>query len=261
MQIHYALKNPAALEESGARPSSTAASGTRPRRSLEGGERVRAQDAAGSADDLPRPAPCTRSLALPGGGRDPVDPASGGAAAYGNAAGEIAAPLDGRWTEAVRERYADRVEKIIASHIEGFAENVVARRAFSPTADLEAMNVNLVGGDPYGGSCTIDQSFIWRPFSNTRNHETSIRGLYQIGASTHPGPGLSGGSGYALAESSRMNRPEPLRSPGATRAEPGSPGRIPTLGEIGLDHFAPYLLNRIVARWNADLAASLGSMI
>ena len=118
----------------------------------------------------------------------------------GDAAGEIAAPLDGRWTEAVRERYADRVEKIIASHNEGFAENVVARRAFSP-ADLEAMNVNLVAGDPYGGSCTIDQSFIWRPFSNTRNHETSIRGLYQIGASTHPGPGLSGGSGYALAES------------------------------------------------------------
>ena len=81
----------------------------------------------------------------------------------GDAAGEIAAPLDGRWTEAIREAYADRVEAILASHIEGFRENVVARRAFSP-ADLEAMNVNLVGGDPYGGSCTIDQSFIWRPF-------------------------------------------------------------------------------------------------
>ncbi len=34
-------------------------------------------------------------------------------------------------------------------------------------------------------------------------------------------------------------------------------GRVPTLGEIGLDHFAPYLLNRITARWNADLAAEL----
>lgn len=29
--------------------------------------------------------------------------------------------------------------------------------------------------------------------------------------------------------------------------------RIPSLGEIGLDHFAPYLINRISARWNADL--------
>jgi phytoene dehydrogenase-like protein len=117
----------------------------------------------------------------------------------GDAAGEIATPAGGRWSESIREAYADRVEKIIASHIDGFRDNVVARRAYSP-ADLEAMNINLVGGDPYGGACTIDQSFIWRPFSNSVNHETPIRGLYQIGASTHPGPGLSGGSGFALAE-------------------------------------------------------------
>ena len=117
----------------------------------------------------------------------------------GDAAGEIAAPSDGRWSEQIREAYADRVERIVANHIDGFHENVVARRAYSP-ADLESMNINLVGGDPYGGSCTIDQSFIWRPFSNSVNHQTDIRGLYQIGASTHPGPGLSGGSGYALAE-------------------------------------------------------------
>ena len=117
----------------------------------------------------------------------------------GDAAGEIAAPEDGAWTEAVREAYADRVEAILARHIDGFGDNVVARRAYSP-ADLEAMNINLVGGDPYGGACTIDQSFIWRPFSNSVNHRTWIRGLYHIGASTHPGPGLSGGSGFALAE-------------------------------------------------------------
>jgi phytoene dehydrogenase-like protein len=117
----------------------------------------------------------------------------------GDAAGEIAAPADGRWTEAVREAYADRIEAILAAHIDGFRENVVARRACSP-ADLEAMNVNLVGGDPYGGACSIDQSFIWRPFAGSVNHETGLRGLYQIGASTHPGPGLAGGSGFALAE-------------------------------------------------------------
>ena len=36
----------------------------------------------------------------------------------GDAAGEIATPADGRWTEAMREKYADRVEAILASHIE-----------------------------------------------------------------------------------------------------------------------------------------------
>jgi phytoene dehydrogenase-like protein len=117
----------------------------------------------------------------------------------GDAAGEIVAPVDGKWTDALREAYADRVEAIIAAQIDGFRENVVARRAYSP-ADLEAMNVNLVGGDPYGGASTIDQSFIWRPFASSVNHTTQIAGLYQIGASTHPGAGLAGGSGFALAE-------------------------------------------------------------
>ncbi|MGH6922604.1 MAG: phytoene desaturase family protein [Propylenella sp.] len=117
----------------------------------------------------------------------------------GDAAGTIAVGADGRWGEAIREAYADRVEAILASHIEGFAENVVARRAYSPS-DLETLNINLVGGDPYGGVCSIDQFFIWRPFADSRNHTTQIAGLYHIGASTHPGPGLAGGSGFALAE-------------------------------------------------------------
>jgi MarR family transcriptional regulator, transcriptional regulator for hemolysin len=32
---------------------------------------------------------------------------------------------------------------------------------------------------------------------------------------------------------------------------------IPSMGELGLNHFAPYLLNRIAARWNADLSEEL----
>ena len=116
----------------------------------------------------------------------------------GDAAGEIAAPADGRWTEAVREKYADRIEAILASHIENFQDNVIARKAYSP-ADLEAMNVNLVGGDPYGGFCGIDQFFIWRPFHGSINHRTPISRLYHIGASTHPGAGLGGVSGFLTA--------------------------------------------------------------
>ena len=116
----------------------------------------------------------------------------------GDAAGKLAAPADGRWTEALREAFADRVEAILANHIEGFRENVIARKAYSP-ADLEAMNINLVGGDPYGGFSSLDQAFLWRPFKDSINHETAIKGLYHIGASTHPGAGLGGGSGFLLA--------------------------------------------------------------
>lgn len=115
----------------------------------------------------------------------------------GDAAGTIA--TGPAWTEATREAFADRIEAILARHIRDFAAIRLARRAYSP-ADLEAMNVNLVGGDPYGGACAIDQFFLWRPFAHSVNGSTPLRGLRQIGASTHPGPGLGGGSGYLAAK-------------------------------------------------------------
>ena len=96
--------------------------------------------------------------------------------------------------------YADRIERRLAAHIENWAEIKLARRAYSP-ADLEAMNVNLVGGDPYGGACALDQFFLWRPFKSSVNHRTYVPNVYHIGASTHPGPGLGGVSGFLLASS------------------------------------------------------------
>ena len=120
----------------------------------------------------------------------------------GDAAGEIKTPKDQRWDEATREAYADRIEAILAKHIAGFKASVLKRRCYSP-ADLEAMNVNLVGGDPYGGACTIDQFFLWRPLRGAANHETIVKQLYHIGASTHPGPGLGGGSGFLVANALR----------------------------------------------------------
>lgn len=115
----------------------------------------------------------------------------------GDAGGEIA--TDGQWTEATREAFADRIEAILSRHIKDFANIKLARRAYSP-ADLQAMNVNLVGGDPYGGLCTIDQFFIFRPYPHSTNGTGPVRGLIHIGASTHPGPGLGGGSGFLAAK-------------------------------------------------------------
>jgi phytoene dehydrogenase-like protein len=115
----------------------------------------------------------------------------------GDARGEIDIPADGAWSEDVRERYADRVIERLGRHIANLSSNIRARRVLSP-ADLEALNINLVGGDPYGGDCHIDQFLLWRPLPGVKNHDTPIKGLYHIGASTHPGPGLGGGSGYAV---------------------------------------------------------------
>lgn len=113
--------------------------------------------------------------------------------------GDAAGTIDARdWSEPVREAFADRIEAILARHIHDFGRIRLARRAYSP-ADLAALNVNLVGGDPYGGACGIDQFFLWRPFAATGNGRLPVRGLHHIGASTHPGPGLGGGSGFLAA--------------------------------------------------------------
>ena len=112
----------------------------------------------------------------------------------GDAAGQIGAT---DW-DAVREAFADRVEAILARHIKDWDKIKLARTAHSPK-DLERMNVNLVGGDPYGGLCSIDQFFIWRPFAKGPAAPL-LRGFHHIGASTHPGPGLGGGSGFLAAK-------------------------------------------------------------
>jgi phytoene dehydrogenase-like protein len=110
----------------------------------------------------------------------------------GDAAGELDVG-GGTWTEALRERYADRIQTRIAKHVPSLESSILGRTVLSP-ADLWAANVNLVHGDPYGGSLALDQNFLWRA-----PHKTPVAGVWHIGASTHPGPGLGGGSGALVA--------------------------------------------------------------
>ena len=104
----------------------------------------------------------------------------------------------GAWDQQIAERYADRVISLISVHAPDVSELTVARAVLSP-ADLQQRDVNLVGGDPYGGSGELDQALLFRPFPQVHAHRTPVLGVWHIGASTHPGPGLSGASGYAVA--------------------------------------------------------------
>jgi phytoene dehydrogenase-like protein len=114
----------------------------------------------------------------------------------GDAAGEIDV-REGAWTEELREAYADRIVARLGRHIQNLERATIARVALSP-ADVAATNVNLVGGDIYGGSCALDQNFLFRPLPQAPGHRTPVEGLWHIGASTHPGPGLGAGSGYLV---------------------------------------------------------------
>jgi len=116
----------------------------------------------------------------------------------GDAAGEIDVG-DGSWTEELREAYADRIVARLGDSIENLASATLRRVALSP-ADLEALNCNLVAGDIYAGSCALDQNLLWRPFAAAPGHRTTVEGLWHVGASTHPGPGLGAGSGYLVAK-------------------------------------------------------------
>jgi phytoene dehydrogenase-like protein len=116
----------------------------------------------------------------------------------GDAAGELDVG-DGTWTEDLRERYADRIQARLARQIENLDSALVKRVVLSP-ADIEAANPNMVGGDIYSGSCSLDQNLVWRPRPELPGHSTPIERLYHIGASTHPGPGLGAGSGTLVAK-------------------------------------------------------------
>lgn len=117
----------------------------------------------------------------------------------GDAAGLLDVPSDGRWNDDLAQRYAQRIFARLRNHIVNFDEIVVGTTVLGPH-DLEAANINLTGGDPYSGICSIDQFHVLRPFAGASDHKTPIKGLFHFGASTHPGPGLSGTSGHLVAE-------------------------------------------------------------
>jgi phytoene dehydrogenase-like protein len=116
----------------------------------------------------------------------------------GDAAGELDVG-NGTWDESLRERYADRIQARIARHVPNFESSILRRVVLSP-ADLQAANINLEHGDPYSGSLALDQNFVWRPFARQPGHRTPVESLFQIGASTWPGPGLGAGSGTLVAK-------------------------------------------------------------
>jgi len=98
----------------------------------------------------------------------------------------------------------ERVENQIERFAPGFREVVLARRVLAP-ADLEAMDANLVGGDVSGGAMNIS-NILSRP--TWQHYATSAKDLYLCSASTPPGGGVHGMSGYHAAKTalSRFNR-------------------------------------------------------
>jgi phytoene dehydrogenase-like protein len=121
--------------------------------------------------------------------------------------GDAAGQLDTThgWTEALARGYADRVLDRIVRHAPDLRDKIRAIDVLTPD-DLRDRNPNAIGGDPYGGSAELDQWLLWRPLASSGRHATPIDRLWHIGASTHPGAGLGGGSGHLVASTLTRRR-------------------------------------------------------
>jgi phytoene dehydrogenase-like protein len=93
----------------------------------------------------------------------------------------------------------DAVEKQIERFAPGFRDLVLERRKWFP-ADIERDNASCVGGVIAGGASDITQLFT-RPVARFDPYTTPNPSLYLCGASTPPGGGVHGMSGYHAARS------------------------------------------------------------
>ncbi|MFC7340506.1 phytoene desaturase family protein [Saccharopolyspora griseoalba] len=116
----------------------------------------------------------------------------------GDAAGEL--DTSRGWTRELAEAHAHRALRHLQEHAPGLDDLIRAIDVIAPP-QLAEHNPNAIGGDPYGGSAELDQSYLWRPLPSAGNHRTPISGLWHIGAATHPGAGLGGESGWTAARS------------------------------------------------------------
>jgi phytoene dehydrogenase-like protein len=96
-----------------------------------------------------------------------------------------------------RDEVADLMIATVDRHAPGFAKSVLGRQVLSPL-DLER-TFGLVGGDIMHGNLSLDQLFSARPVLGAGDYRTPIRGLYQCGAGTHPGGGVTGAPGHNAA--------------------------------------------------------------
>jgi phytoene dehydrogenase-like protein len=74
---------------------------------------------------------------------------------------------------------------------------IEAREVITPK-DLE-QTYGLTGGHIFHGELALDQLFTMRPLLDWAQYRTPIKGLYLCGSGTHPGNGLTGGSGANAA--------------------------------------------------------------
>jgi phytoene dehydrogenase-like protein len=106
-------------------------------------------------------------------------------------------PAGGRtWADAAGE-LAGVVLRSLSHYAPGIESLVLHRHVITPVG-LES-EYGFTGGHILHGEPSLDQLFTMRPVLGCAQYGTPIRGLYLCGAGTHPGGGITGGSGQNAA--------------------------------------------------------------
>ena len=103
---------------------------------------------------------------------------------------------DADW-DGSRDAFGDVVVKTLAEYAPDLEPLIVARETLTPL-DLER-GWGLTGGHIFHGELALDQFFTMRPLLGFGQHATPLRGLFLCGSGTHPGTGLTAGSGLNAA--------------------------------------------------------------
>jgi phytoene dehydrogenase-like protein len=99
------------------------------------------------------------------------------------------------------DHHRSNLSGIVLRTLEEYAPGVtglVEHEQVITPADLESM-YGLTGGHVFHGELALDQLFTMRPTLGWAQYRTPLRNLYLCGSGTHPGDGLTGGSGQNAA--------------------------------------------------------------
>jgi phytoene dehydrogenase-like protein len=96
-----------------------------------------------------------------------------------------------------RDRLEQQVLQQIGRSVPAVNRALVTSRLYTPL-DLETV-FGITEGNIFHGDLRPDQLFFMRPVPQCARYATPLRALYQCGAGTHPGGGVTGAPGFNAA--------------------------------------------------------------
>jgi len=105
--------------------------------------------------------------------------------------------LKGSDWESQRKALGQTVVQTLAQYAPNLPQLIESHQIITPQ-DLED-TYGLTGGHIFHGELALDQFFTMRPLLDWARYRTPIQNLYLCGSGTHPGAGLTGGSGANAA--------------------------------------------------------------